>query len=88
MKKMLGNQGACVCYVKGCGTKLYTGSFAEQVFEDTGVQTEVTVRRKILAEYVIYTACVPRTGWFLWKGLGWAWREREPARHAGVVCRR
>jgi hypothetical protein len=53
MKKMLGNQGACVCYVKGCGTKLYTGSFAEQVFEDTGVQTEVTVRRKILAEYVV-----------------------------------
>ena len=52
MKRLLGSNGWCVCYVPGCGTTLRAGQFQEQVFEDTGVQTEVAIRKRIVSEYV------------------------------------
>lgn len=57
MKRLLGASGTCVCYAVGCGTTLRQGQFQEQVFEDTGVQTEVTIRKRIVAEYVMLCIC-------------------------------
>lgn len=58
MKRLLGASGVCVCYVPGCGTTLRQGQFQEQIFEDTGVQTEVTIRKRIVSEYGAH--CVAR----------------------------
>ena len=52
MKRQLGTNGWCVCYVPGCGTNLRAGQFQEQIFEDTNVQTEVAIRKRIVSEYV------------------------------------
>eukprot|EP01134_Creolimax_fragrantissima_P003340 CFRG3340T1 len=51
MKRLLGGTGVGTCFVPGCSTTLRQNNFQDQIYEDTAVQSEVTVRQQIVAEF-------------------------------------